>query len=118
MGRGLENPHNQVSIIEKSGFDDVGIIYNFHHAHTQIEEFPQLLEVMLPYLNTVNINGMNEGGPKIMTVGQGESEKQMLETLAASGYSGNIGIIGHLEEEDVREVLQRNLAGLSQMFPE
>jgi len=115
-GAWFGDPRNQVAIIKESGLTDVGIIYNFHHAHEQIEEFPDLLEIMLPYLNTVNINGMKLDGPKILTVGQGESEDSMLMTLAASGFDGNIGIIGHLEDEDVKEVLQRNLEGLNQVI--
>jgi sugar phosphate isomerase/epimerase len=114
-GAWFGDPRNQVAIIKKSGLTDVGIIYNFHHAHAQIDEFPELLEIMLPYLNTVNINGMNVNGPKILTVGQGESEDIMLKTLAASGFDGYIGIIGHLEDEDVKEVLERNLEGLNKV---
>ena len=48
-------PLNQIKIIEKTGLKDVGMIYNFHHAHHQIKEFPMLLTQMLPYLRTVNI---------------------------------------------------------------
>ena len=70
---------------------------------------------MLPYLNTVNINGMNVAGPMILTVGQGEFEEKMLKTLAASGFKGNIGIIGHLENEDVKLVLDRNIKGLQKI---
>jgi len=111
-GSWFGDPHNQIRVIEKSGFTDIGIIYNFHHAHQQIEQFPELLEAMLPYLNTVNTNGMNADGPMILTVGQGESEQDMLRTLADSDFKGNVGIIGHLEDEDVKIVLERNLKGL------
>ena len=111
-GSWFGDPRNQVDIIEKSGLSDIGIIYNFHHAHQQIEEFPTLLKSMLPYLNTVNINGMNQDGPKILALGQGQHETEMLEILAGSGFDGNVGIIGHLENEDVEEVLKRNLQGL------
>ena len=114
-GAWFGDPRNQVRIIEESGLSDVGIVYNFHHAHQQIDQFPELLEVMLPYLNTVNINGMNVAGPMILTVGQGEFEEKMLKTLAASGFKGNIGIIGHLENEDVKLVLDRNLKGLQKL---
>jgi hypothetical protein len=114
-GSWFGDPNNQVAIIEKSGLDDIGIVYNFHHAHQQIEQFPELLKAMLPYLNTVNINGMNEDGPKILTVGQGHREAEMLQVLAASGFEGHIGIIGHLEEEDVAQVLKRNIQGLEQI---
>ena len=103
---------NQVHIIEKMGANDVGIVYNFHHAHLQVREFPQLLEKMLPYLRTVNLNGMKVDGPKILTIGQGDEEREMLKTLQQSGYGGSLGIICHIETEDAKVVLQRNLDGL------
>jgi hypothetical protein len=115
-GAWFGDPRNQVRIIEETGYSDIGIIYNFHHAHHQIEEFSQLLPVMLPYLNTVNINGMKAEGPKILTVGQGDRESKMLEELALSGFKGHVGIIGHLEEEDVEIVLKRNLEGLESLL--
>jgi hypothetical protein len=114
-GSWFGDPRNQIRIIEASGISDIGIIYNFHHGHDQIDEFAQLLDLMMPYLNTVNINGMNPNGPKILTVGQGVAERDMLATLKASGFKGNIGIIGHLENEDVRVVLDRNLIGLQEI---
>jgi sugar phosphate isomerase/epimerase len=114
-GAWFGDPRNQVRIIEESGLSDVGMVYNFHHAHQQIDQFPELLEVMLPYLNTVNINGMKAAGPMILTVGQGEFEEEMLRTLVASDFNGNIGIIGHLENEDVKLVLDRNMKGLQKI---
>jgi hypothetical protein len=114
-GSWFGDPRNQVAIIEKSGLNDIGIIYNFHHAHQQIDQFPELLQVMLPYLNTVNINGMDENGAKIMTVGQGQREGEMLQVLAESGFDGHVGIIGHLEQEDVEQVLKRNILGLQRI---
>jgi len=109
-------PENQVRIIEKMGAKDVGIVYNFHHAHTQVKEFPGLLQKMLPYLNTVNLNGMNAEGPKIMTVGTGNEEQKMLETLKSSGYNGSLGIICHIETEDAKVVLGRNIEGLKSLL--
>src|SRR5688572_6603065 len=109
-------PANQVRIIEKMGAKDVGIVYNFHHAHTQIKEFPGLLQKMLPYLNTVNLNGMKVEGPKIMTLGAGNEEQKMLETLKSSGYNGSLGIICHIETEDAKVVLGRNIEGLKSLL--
>ena len=109
-------PENQVRIIEKMGAKDVGIVYNFHHAHTQIKEFPGLLQKMLPYLNTVNLNGMKAEGPKIMTLGAGNEEQKMLETLKSSGYNGSLGIICHIETEDAKVVLGRNIEGLKSLL--
>ena len=109
-------PDNQVRIIEKSGLKNVGIVYSFHHAHSQIKDFPDRLKRMLPYLRAVNINGMNEAGPQILPVGQGQSEMDMLTTLKASGYNGPIGLLGHIASQDVRVVLNGNLEGLKSLL--
>jgi sugar phosphate isomerase/epimerase len=109
-------PVNQVRIIDKMGVDDVSIVYNFHHAHLQVQEFPDLLQKMLPYLNTVNLNGMKVEGPKILTIGDGDKELEMLKTLKQSGYKGSIGIICHIETEDAQVVLKRNLEGLQTLL--
>ena len=112
------DPDNQVRIIEKSGLKDVGIIYSFHHAHSQIADFPSRLDRMLPYLKAININGMNVNGPQILPVGQGESDLDMLKTIKASGYNGPIGILGHIAEKDVRKVLEGNIEGLKKLLAE
>jgi sugar phosphate isomerase/epimerase len=109
-------PVNQVRIIEKMGAKDVGIVYNFHHAHLQVKEFPELLPKMLPYLKTVNLNGMKVEGPKILTIGQGSEELGMLKTLKESGFNGSIGILCHIETEDAKVVLERNLNGLKTLL--
>ncbi len=111
-------PDNQIRIIEKSGLKDVGIIYSFHHAHSQIADFPARLNRMLPYLKAININGMNVNGPQILPVGQGESELEMLKTIKASGYNGPIGILGHIAEKDVKQVLNGNIEGLKKLLRE
>ncbi len=109
-------PVNQIRIIEKMGAKDIGIVYNFHHAHLQVKEFPELLSKMLPYLKTVNLNGMKVGGPKILTLGQGDEELGMLKILKESGYEGSLGIICHIETEDAKVVLERNINGLKSLL--
>lgn len=109
-------PINQIRIIEKIGAKDIGIVYNFHHAHLQVKEFPELLEKMLPYLKTINLNGMKIAGPKILPIGQGDEELGMLKTLKKSGYSGFIGILCHIETEDAKVVLKRNIMGLKELL--
>jgi len=111
-------PDNQIRIIEKSGLQDVGIVYSFHHAHSQIKDFPARLQRMLPYLKAININGMKVNGPQILPVGQGDSELGMLKTIKASGYDGPIGILGHIPEKDVKKVLEGNIAGLKTLLGE
>ncbi len=108
-------PDNLVRIIDTIGSDKVKIVYNFHHAHHQVDQFGENLELMLPYLSTININGMRVEGPKIITLGQGDRELEMLRIIKASGYSGPIGVIGHTDGEDIRVVLERNLKGLEEL---
>jgi len=103
-------PENQIEIIKASRLKNVGIVYNFHHAHHHVDRFQGMLKNMLPYLVTVNLNGM--GDTKIMDIGKGQYEKEMIDMLSSSGYKGRIGILGHIEEEDVELVLKRNIAGL------
>lgn len=117
-GSWFGEPGNQVKIIEALKTKDIGIVYNFHHARHQVNDFPKLLKLMLPYLSTVNINGMKEGGPMILTVGQGDKEQWMLEQLKASGYKGSVGILSHVDDEDAKIVLQRNLEGLKTLLKE
>jgi sugar phosphate isomerase/epimerase len=105
-------PENQLKIIEALGSEKVKIVYNFHHGHHQVEGFQELLHQMLPYLSTININGMKIEGPKIITLGEGDRELEMLRTVKNSGYNGPIGILGHTEGEDIQMVLERNLNGL------
>jgi sugar phosphate isomerase/epimerase len=111
-------PENQIRIIEAIGSDDIGLVYNFHHGHHQIENFPAMVEMMLPWLWTVNLNGMRQQGPKIMDIGKGDHEAGMMRILTESGFNGTIGIIGHTEDEDVRKPLMRNLDGLKQILAE
>lgn len=108
-------PENQIKIIRKVDSPQVGIIYNFHHGHGQVKDFKALVNTMKPWLWCVNINGMKPGGPQILTVGAGGEELGMLRVLKKSGYSGPIGILGHIETEDVEVVLKRNLEGLKKI---
>ncbi len=105
-------PVNQIKIIKALPKSDLGIVYNFHHAHHQIDAFPQIVDTMLPFLWYVNLNGLRKEGPKILTIGEGNHEMQMIQTLKEKGYKGDYGILGHVEDADVEEILRANLNGL------
>lgn len=109
-------PENQVEIIEAGGFEGVGLIYSFHHGHHQYNRFPSMLESIMPYLKVVNLNGMDIDKKQILSIGKGKYEKEMIDMLLASGFSGRIGILGHREDEDVKLVLQENLDGLKELY--
>lgn len=109
------NPLNQIKIIKALPDENIGIIYNFHHAHEQIDIFPELVTKMTPYLWHVNLNGMRREGPKILTLGKGDYERKMINLLIKEGYKGDFGILGHVEEKDVASVLKANLEGLKKI---
>ena len=108
-------PENLARIVEAIGSDDIKIVYNFHHGHHRIDRFREDLNRMMPYLSTININGMRKEGPKIITLGEGDREQDMLKIMVEAGYEGPVGILGHTEGEDVRVVLERNLEGLKKL---
>jgi hypothetical protein len=70
---------------------------------------------MQPYLLAVNLNGMRPGGPKILPIGSGSAEQQMLRTILESGWKGPIGILNHQEDVDAEVGLRRNLDGLAKL---
>jgi len=108
-------PENQVSIIQKAGMDNVGIVYNFHHGREHMDRFPELFRLMLPYLKTLNLNGMKKDGPMIMTIGEGDRELDMLRVVSSSPYRGRIGILNHRTDQDAEVGLRRNMQGLDRL---
>lgn len=108
-------PENQIAVIEELKMPNVGIVYNLHHGHEHLSRFPQLLKKMLPYLHAFNLNGMmeNDGGGKlkIVPLGQGVLDLELLKTVRDSGYRGPIGILNHTDE-DAEARLRDNLEGL------
>lgn len=114
-------PGNLVAVCEwlrkNAGADHVSIVYNFHHGHGHIEDFAEAFAQMKPYLLCLNINGMNDGGePKVLPLGQGQREKEMIRIVRQSDYSGPIGIIGHRFEVDAEQSLIGNLEGLKNLL--
>ena len=108
-------PMNMVKVLSQLQDRNVGIVYNFHHAHPQLEDLEANIKAMLPYLVAVNLNGMNPDGPKILPIGKGSEEKQMIEKVLNAGFTGPFGILGHVEDRDVELVLQENLDGLKDL---
>lgn len=116
-------PANQVAIIKKlqaAGHANVGIVYNFHHAHSHMDDFAEQLRLMQPHLLALNLNGMiwegDKAGKKIIPLGTGDEELRLLQIVNASGWRGPVGIIGHTEE-DAEVKLTKELAGLEKLAP-
>lgn len=99
--------------------DHVGIVYNLHHAHEHIGDFEKQLTLLKPYLLCLNLNGMNDNAnPKILPVGSGQHDAEMLKIILKSGYDGPVGIIDHRETIDAEESLRQNLDGLKKVLGE
>ncbi len=109
-------PENQIAVITALKRKNVGIVYNLHHGHDQLERFPELLKKMQPYLLAINLNGMVKDGEKlgkkILPLGAGDLELELLKQIRASNYRGPIGILGHTQD-DAAERLADNLDGLA-----
>jgi sugar phosphate isomerase/epimerase len=107
---------NQLEIIKRLPKHDIGIIYNFHHAHKQLDDYQSIIKQIHPFLWCVTLNGMKKGGPKIIPIGEGSLEKEMLHFLVKLGYKGPFGVLGHVKEEDVAFTLKKNLKGIQSLF--
>lgn len=121
------HPENLVKTcleLRRLGYDNVGIVYNFHHAHDEMDRFAEYLALMQPYLLCINLNGMADADAvdhktrenKILPIGTGNHEASMIKTIIASGYDGPIGILGHTEKPDVALSLRHNLEGLHKIL--
>jgi quinoprotein glucose dehydrogenase len=117
-GNWFGEPENQIAIIDRLravGITNVGIVYNQHHGHEHIDRFAALMAKMKPHLLALNLNGMvrdgDNAGKKILPLGQGEFDLQLLRIIRDSGWWGPIGILNHTDE-DAEARLQDNLDGL------
>ena len=114
-------PDNLIAVCrllrEQHNASHVGIVYNFHHGHDHIRDFADVMPRLQPYLLCLNINGMNDDAhPKILPVGQGQHDVELLKVVAASGYEGPIGILDHRPEVDAEQSLRQNLEGLQEIL--
>ena len=110
-----------MAIIERlraQGLTNLGIVYNQHHGHADVERFAALMQKMKPYLIALNLNGMTRGGDKngkqILLLGQGELDLELLKIIDDSGWRGPIGLLNHTDE-DAEVRLRANLAGLNRL---
>jgi len=115
-------PDNLVAMCEHlqqvHNADHVGIVYNFHHAHDQVDSFSNGLMKMKPHLLCLNLNGMvspdefdvKQQQNKIRP-GSGKYERDMIMDVVLSGYLGPVGILDHRNDLDSEVALTQNLQG-------
>jgi len=115
-------PENQLALIEHfahAGKTNIGMVYNFHHGHPHRPRFPSILPAMLPHLLCVNLNGMVDDWEqgdhrKILPLGQGQHELEMMRTLSQAGWMGPIGLLNHTNT-DSEQRLRENLEGYARL---
>jgi len=126
-------PENQLKVIDRLVGDEaatarvpthpqakgepaVGIVYNLHHGHDHLARFPALLARMKPKLLALNLNGMEDGGDrrgrKILPIGVGARDRELLAAIRDSGWSGPVGVLGHTMDDAELRLLD-NLDGLA-----
>jgi sugar phosphate isomerase/epimerase len=117
------DPENQLAVLEalrRDGFADVGLVYNFHHAHEHIRMFATIWPRISPHVVAVNLSGVVENGDrlgrKILYLGEGDQELAMLQIIRASGWRGQLGILCHRTDVDAELALRRNLAGYDHLI--
>jgi sugar phosphate isomerase/epimerase len=109
-------PENLVAVIESLKRPNIGIVYNLHHGHDHLDDFPKAIAAMKPHLLALNLNGSVKAGDKvgrkIVPLGQGDYDIAILRAIKESGYRGPIGILGHTDD-DAEDRLRDNLDGLA-----
>ncbi|MGD9854777.1 MAG: hypothetical protein AB7U20_07480 [Planctomycetaceae bacterium] len=121
-------PRNLIAVCEvlrrELGAGRVGIVYNFHHGHDHMADFRESFALMKPHLLCLNLNGMADasrvsgGQDKILPIGTGQHERDLLRIVIDSRYDGPIGILDHRPELDAEQSLRENLTGLEQVLQE
>jgi hypothetical protein len=109
-------PENQLAIIDYLKMPNVGMVYNFHHAETQIERFPIFFPKILPHLLALNIAGLKRNPGRVVPVGQGDSEAEMMRIVQESAYKGPVGIINEVTDPDAEVGLRINRDGLKKIL--
>jgi hypothetical protein len=109
-------PDNLLAVLKAAKCENVGLVYNLHHAHHRLGTFADDLTAMAPHLYSLNLNGMepdgDKKGRKILCLGDGTDDAKLLKVIRESKYAGPVGIIGHTDD-DAEDRLADNLNGLA-----
>ena len=117
------NEDNELAVIarlQEMGITDVGMVYNFSHAHDADHDdsvgFPELWKRIQSHVVAVNVAGMNASGGEVYP-SQGVSELAMLRTIQDSGWQGPLGLIAE-QGGDAAITLDNCLKGLDWLAAE
>ncbi len=120
--RWFTQAENEIEIVERLKAEmpsaELGIVYNFHQSHGQMDRLKAVLPKLQPHLVALNLNGMRSDHTKIERIGRGDREREMIKAVAESGWFGPTGIIAHDRNQDAAVTLQVNLEGLKTILDE
>jgi hypothetical protein len=111
---------NQVAIMERLktlSVRNVGIVYQFIHAHDEVDDttnFPAVWTKIRPYVLAVNVTGVHEGRTAIYPIlypSQGDIEVKMMKAIQDSGWKGPIGLCPE-KGGDAEVNLRNNIEGI------
>ena len=109
----------QIARLAAEGCTNVGLVYSFHHGHDHLERFATMWPQIQSAVLAINLNGMVAGGDKsgkkILTLGEGDRELELMLVVQASGWQGLVGILNHRANVDAEEGLRGNLDGLDKL---
>jgi len=111
-------PANMIAVVKACGEQNVGIVYNLHHAPRDLsKDFDAKLKAMAPHLYCLTLNGYDpdweKHGYKIRVIGDGSADDVLLREIM-SAYKGPFAILGHTYD-DVEDRLHDNLVGLNHL---
>ncbi len=113
----LGEPENQVKIIDRLDRENVGLVYNFHHAVGHHERFEEFFPTLVPHLMALNLAGIKSSDSlDFYGIGEGDAEYDMIQEVLNSSYQGPIGIINHDEQRDARVGLMQEMEGLESVL--
>jgi hypothetical protein len=115
-GGWMGEPENELEVVKQVGMPNVGIVYDYEHARPQMNRFPEFFPKLVPHLWAVILNGMQDGGPPVITVGDGDRDLELTRVICGSGYRGPIGLINHDDNRDAEVGLRMNMEGLKKLL--
>lgn len=108
---------NQLQIIERLkelGINDVGMVYNFHHArdedHDDTLDFRKIWKRIRPHVVAITVSGLRFEG-QLAYPSQGDSEMEMMRIIQESGWTGSVGLTAELGG-DAEETLRNYQRGI------
>lgn len=122
LNRWFTQAENQIEIVRRLQSEMpsamLGIIYNFHQSHAQMDRLQTVLPQLQPHLVALNLNGMRSDHTKIERIGKGDRETEMIKIICDSGWQGPTGIIAHDKNQDAAVTFQENMEGLKTILNE